>query len=93
MINLKTGKAICPVCDVKQSISSVSGKLTTLGRVAHSEGGGGWGALPHPAIFFGTPPHQNRCPLHGPRPPIKNEAPPSEKQTPPLKSEATSSMK
>ena len=33
MITLKTGKAICPVCDVKNSnsISSVSDKLTTLG--------------------------------------------------------------
>ena len=33
MITLKTGKAICPVCDVKNSnsVSSVSGKLTTLG--------------------------------------------------------------
>ena len=33
MITLKIGKAICPVCDVKNSnsVSSVSGKLTTLG--------------------------------------------------------------
>ena len=33
MITLKIGKAICPVCDVKnskQSVLSVSGKLTTL---------------------------------------------------------------
>ena len=33
MITLKTGKAISPVCDVKnsKSVSSVSGKLATLG--------------------------------------------------------------
>ena len=32
MITLKIGKAICPVCDVKNSNrASVSGKLTTLG--------------------------------------------------------------
>ena len=33
MISLKIGKAICPVCPVKNSnsVSSVSGKLTTLG--------------------------------------------------------------
>ena len=34
MITLKIGKAICPVCDVKnskQSVLSLSGKLTTLG--------------------------------------------------------------
>ena len=32
MITLKLGKAISPVCDVKNtnSVSSVSGKLTTL---------------------------------------------------------------
>ena len=34
MITLKIGKAIYPVCDVKNSnsVSSVSGKLTTLGH-------------------------------------------------------------
>ena len=34
MITLKFGKAIYPVCDVKNSnsVSSVSGKLTTLGH-------------------------------------------------------------
>ena len=33
MITLKIEKTICPVCDVKNSnsVSSVSGKLTTLG--------------------------------------------------------------
>ena len=71
MITLKIGKAICPVCDVKQSISSVSGKLTTLGRVAHSEGGGGWGALPHPAIFLEPPPIKTDAPSMGHAPHLK----------------------
>ena len=33
MITLKIGKAVCPVCDVKNSnsVSLGSGKLTTLG--------------------------------------------------------------
>ena len=32
MISLKIGRAICPVCDIKNSsVLWVSGKLTTLG--------------------------------------------------------------
>ena len=53
---------------------------------------GGWGApIPHPTIFFETPPSKAMPPM-GCIPPLKYEAPPpSEKQTPtppPLKSEA-----
>ena len=90
MITLNIGKAVCPVCDVKQSVSSVSDKLTTLGRVSHSWGGGWWGVGRHPILqFFSKTPPSKPMPPMGHTSHLKLEAPPSEKQPPPpMKSEA-----